>query len=82
MGINYITLMDIQKGTHEGNRMVIIHCKNCESQKIGNHIDWVKDCIRDPGQFSLHRCPVCKAETKMKKGDVKKIKEELGCGLL
>ncbi|MFA5032297.1 MAG: hypothetical protein WC614_04680 [bacterium] len=79
MSFNYITLQDIQKGTHEENRMVIIRCRNCEDQKIGNHVDWVKDCIRDPGRYSLHRCPVCKAETKLKHTDIKKIKEMLGC---
>ncbi|MFA5033959.1 MAG: hypothetical protein WC614_13205 [bacterium] len=80
MSINYITLQDIQKGTHEANRMVIIHCKNCKDQKIGNHIDWVKDCIKAPGHYFLHRCPVCRAETKLKKTDIKKIKEVLGGG--
>ncbi|MDD5529166.1 MAG: hypothetical protein PHX21_03970 [bacterium] len=58
--------------------MVIIQCKNCKDQKIGNNIDWIKDCIRDPGQYSLHKCSVCQAETKLKRIDVKKIKEVLG----
>jgi hypothetical protein len=77
MLINYLTLTDIQKGTHEANRIVIIHCKNCEGQKIGNHIDWIKDHIKNPQDCPLHKCSSCKAETKLKESVLEKIKKTL-----
>lgn len=77
MKINSITLQDIQKGTHEENRMVIIQCKDCEDQKIGNHVDWIKGHLKKPQDCPLHRCQVCKVETKLKNTDIKKIKEVL-----
>ncbi|MFA5032458.1 MAG: hypothetical protein WC614_05500 [bacterium] len=77
MSINYITLLDIQKGTHEENRIVIIQCKNCEDQKIGNHIDWIKDHIKNPQGCPLHKCSSCNADTKLKGNALEKIKETL-----
>ncbi|MDD5530467.1 MAG: hypothetical protein PHX21_10650 [bacterium] len=77
MTINYITLLDIHKGMHEENRIVIIQCKNCEGQKIGNHIDWIKDHIKNPQDFPLHKCSYCKVDTKLKEKDLQKIKKTL-----
>lgn len=77
MSINYITLLDIQKGIHEENKMVIIQCKNCEGQKIGNHIDWIKDHIKNPKDCLLHKCSSCNVDTRLKEKDLEKIKKTL-----
>jgi len=77
MLINYISLIDIQKGMHEENRIVIIRCNNCESQKIGNHIDWIKDHIKNPQDCPLHKCSSCNTETKLKENALEKIQKAL-----
>lgn len=77
MSINYITLIDVKKGMHGGNRMVIINCKNCKDRKVGNHIEWIKDPIRNPKHYPLHKCLVCNVETKLKESDLEKIKKIL-----
>lgn len=78
MSINYITLSDIQKGKHNKNNFVVIKCKNCDNEQlIGNHIEWIKDHIREPNRCPLHRCSICNVETRLKESELEKIKKVL-----
>lgn len=77
--VNYITAEDIQKGMHHANEVAIIKCRYCkQEQLIGNHMGWIKDHIRDPDNYRLHRCPVCNAETRLRRVELSEIKKILG----